>query len=161
MQKGFSTLEIIFAVFIIALLMSAAIPNAVRVVDRVALDYETKKLYSDLRFLQMFNRSSSVNSVGTGKKNLELNTAPYMQFLPATPSRQILLDAATSLREEHFMRNIKSIYFKNNVTMSKITFDATGQSSLSDTLILTSHFDKKSFIVFDSVGRIRGSRTDE
>ena len=53
MQKGIATLEVILAVLIIALLMKVAVPNATRLIDRAALDYETKRLYSELRFLQI------------------------------------------------------------------------------------------------------------
>ncbi|MBQ6132327.1 MAG: type II secretion system protein [Selenomonadaceae bacterium] len=39
MQKGFATLEIILFTLIIAVLATATLPNAARIIDRVALDY--------------------------------------------------------------------------------------------------------------------------
>ena len=88
MQKGFATLEIIFAVMIIAVLMTCAIPNAVRMIDRAALDYETKRLYSELHFLQAVNRVERVNNKGTGQSLA--SGAPFMKITTENFSYQIL-----------------------------------------------------------------------
>ena len=165
MQRGFATLEIILVMFIIALLMSVAVPNAARIVDRAALDYETKRLYSDLRFLQAINKSGTFDAVGTGHTELEVDAAPYMQITPAKFSTQILR-GNVPIREAHYMQNIKRIDLTGNVS-NKITFSTTGQvanfsgNALSGNITLTSRLGKKSAIVFDSVGRIRGGRVDE
>lgn len=165
MQRGFATLEIILVMFIIVLLMSVAVPNAARIVDRAALDYETKRLYSDLRFLQAINRSGTFDTAGTGRTDFDLDEVPYMQITPAKFSTQILRDNIP-LREAHYMQHIKQIEFTGNVS-NRITFGTTGQATnlsrnaLSGNITLTSRLGKKSAIVFDSVGRIRGGRVDE
>lgn len=165
MQRGFATLEIILATFIIALLMSVALPNTVRIVDRVALDYEYKRLYSDLRFLQALGRSGTFDTVGTGRTNFNSDDTPYMQITPAKFGTQILR-GDNPLREAHYMQHIKRIELTGNVS-NKITFGTTGQptnssgSVLNGTLTLTSRLGTKKTIVFDSVGRIRGGRVDE
>ena len=81
MQKGFATLEIIFAVIIVVALTTCALPNAVRMIDNVALDYEYKRLYSELRFLQAVSRSTSVSDAGTGK-NFASTVSPVMKISP-------------------------------------------------------------------------------
>lgn len=157
MQRGIATLEIILATFIIALLMSIAVPNAVKIVDRIALDYETKRLYSDLRFLQAISRSDTFDAVGTGRTDFDFVEAPYMQITPVKFSTQILR-GNIPLREAHYMQNIKNISSPKN----RISFDSDGKANInSDSIVLTSRLGKKSAIVFDSVGRIRGGRDEQ
>ena len=173
MQKGFATLEIIFAVMIIAVLMTCAIPNAVRMIDRAALDYETKRLYSELHFLQAVNRVERVNNKGTGQ-NFAPTVYPVMKISTENFSYQILR-GDVPLREAHQMHNIKTIEFNGNVS-EKITFNDAGQATtynpnpavrgtaLSGRITLTSRLDKPSAIFFDSVGRIHveyGRRNNE
>ena len=166
MQKGFATLEIILATMIIALLVSVTIPNAARVVDRVALDYETKNLYSDLRLVQQINRSSTVDSKGLGRTLAPSNEKLSVQlYLSARGYR--IMENTTPFSEIHYMRNIKTLETNLNIPDYKITFDTTGKtmnvsrSALSGNLTLTSQFGRESKIVFTSVGRFRGGRADE
>ena len=156
MQKGFATLEIIFAVLIIGILLSAAVPNAARVVDRAALDYETKRLYGDLRFLQSASRSGEMDLLGTGRTDLKPEKLPYMQINAARRSWQILRDDKP-VREEHFMRN----GIKISSAKDKIRFDTSGSPNISTSITLTPRFGKANAIVFDSVGRFRGGRSDD
>lgn len=164
MQRGFATIEIIFAVLIISLLMTLTLPKVSRVIDGAALDYEIKRLYSELRFLQSINRSETFSTIGTA--NSFFNEPSYLQITPKTQSYQILRNKKP-LRETHFMRNIKSITYTADIPLNRINFDDTGQAvntlnnALSTTLILTSRLGKQSKIVFDSVGRFRGGRDDE
>ena len=158
MQKGIATLEIIIGTLIIALLLSAAIPNVTKILDRVSLDYETKRLYSELRFLQAMNRSKSSYkvAVGTGR-TFDIDKACTMTINKNKFSYQILR-GNIPVRDVHYMQNIKELTFSSN----KITSNSNGQATdtsgkvLSNTLTLTSKLGKKSSIVFDSVGRIRG-----
>lgn len=158
MQKGFATLEIIFAVLIIGILLTAAVPNAARVVDRAALDYETKRLYGDLRFLQSASRSGEMDLLGTGRDDLQPEKLPYMQINPARRSWQILRGTnPVPVREEHFMRN----GIKISSAKDKIRFDTSGSPNISTSITLTPRFGKANAIVFDSVGRFRGGRSDD
>ncbi len=159
MQKGFATLEIIFAVIIIAALTTCAIPNAVRMIDNVALDYEYKRLYSELRFLQAVSRSTSVSDAGTGQ-NFASTVSPVMKISPDKLSYQIKR-SNDELREAHKMHYIANLDFTGKV-YNEISFDDTGKSNVtSNSIILTSRLGKSKKIVFDSVGRIRGGRDNE
>ena len=161
MQRGIATLEIIFGSMIIAVLVSYTISNVERVLDRAALDYETKRLYSELRFLQELGRSSSFNIAGTSRNDLNTTEPLFMQITSAELKYQIFR-GNTPLREAHQMQNIIRIEFKKSVPSNRIIFDDTGQPSVvSNSLILTSRLGQKNFIKFDPVGRIRGSLTDE
>ena len=157
MQKGLATLEIILVVFIISLLVGAAIPNAARILDTVALDYETKKIYTDLRFLQSFDRMTQMKDthfINEKNESFELVVYPERFTVERTADSKVFA--------EH--------YFSKGVTASKnsdgeywkIKFDDAGRvtPAESDSLELNSRFGK-TYIVFDSVGRFRGGRTDE
>lgn len=161
MQKGFATLEIIFATLIITLLMSVAIPNAVRIVDRVSLDYETKRLYSELRFLQTMNRSGRFNLTGTGL-SIDRDELVYMRFTAAPPSYQVvrgLGHTGTPVREPHYLSYGVKLSWKSGQRLYTISSDSLGNLNVkSDTLILTSRLGKTNGIVFDSVGRLQGDR---
>lgn len=165
MQKGFATLEIIFVVLIISVLLSAIIPNVARIIDQAALDYETKRLYSELRFLQSLNRAERTSAIGTGL-SFAPTEFPVMKLFPDKKSWQILRGNKL-LREEHFMRNIETVEFKLNDAENRITFSDTGHAvnmggkALSGNIILTSRLGKKSKIIFNTVGRMRGGRVDD
>ncbi|MBQ7454581.1 MAG: hypothetical protein IJS69_06000 [Selenomonadaceae bacterium] len=158
MQKGIATIEVILGALIISLLLSVAIPNATRILDRVALDYETKKFYSDLRFLQAMSRSNRPILNGTGRTDFVFDETLYMQTYPASKSYQILRgNSSNPVREIHYMQNIKTF----NTPANTISFDSTGKASItSGAIVLTSRLGKTSKIVFDSVGRLRGGRDD-
>lgn len=155
MQKGFATLEIIFATMIIAILMGAAIPNVARVIDRVALDYETKKLYTDLRFLQSLNRM-------TNMKDTHFNTTDDNPInLVVYPERYIFKkNYPNKIYAEHYFSNGVTVSKKNGNEIWQIKFDDMGKvtPAISNNLTLNSRFKKKTFIIFDSVGRFRGGR---
>ena len=156
MQRGFATLEIIFVVLIIGILLSAAVPNAARVLDRAALDYETKCLYGDLRFLQATSRSGEADSLGTGRTDFQPEKLPYLQINSPQRSWQIMR-GNKPVREEHFLRN--GIEISSDKTL--IRFDTSGSPNISTSIILTSRLGKQNKIVFDSVGRFRGGRSDD
>lgn len=156
MQKGFATLEIIFATMIIAILMGAAIPNVARVIDRVALDYETKRLYTDLRFLQSLNRMTNMKDThfGTLDDNPPINLIVY-------PERYIFKrNYPNKIYAEHYFSNGVTVSKKNGTEIWQIKFDDMGKvtPAISDSLMLNSRFKKKTSIIFDSVGRFRGGR---
>lgn len=153
MQKGFATIEIVFATMIIAVLMTLTIPNVSRVLDRAALDYETKRLYSELRYLQSISRASFFDPTGTGNYVLKQSNPPYMQLSKAVRSYQIMDGNGKPLREKHYMRNVNQI----STPTEKISFDSVGKASItSNTIKLYPRFGKPSGIVFTSVGRFRG-----
>lgn len=157
MQKGVATLEIVMVIFIVAVLISCAVPNAVRVLDRVSLDYETKNLYTKLRFLQSHERMTYMpdshfeKARGNKFENFrnKLIIYPEKYVITKNSNDKIVYDDR---------------YFLDGVTVSKskiINFDDMGKISpaTSDTLILKSRLGKEFYFVFDSVGRFRSSRT--
>ena len=161
MQKGFATLEIIFMTFIIVILMSVAIPNAARMIDRVALDYETKRLYSELRFLQELNRTGTIKSTGmVGVFSTSTNASPSLKIAEDGESYQIVRGINNPVREPHYLRYGVKISLKSSDTVKMISFNEFGNIA-SNTLTLTSRLGKEKYIVLDGVGRIRGSLTNE
>ena len=157
MQKGFATLEIILLTLIIAVLATVTIPNAARVIDRVTLDYETKRLYTDLRFLQsldrMLNMRAAHLSSNLSATQISLDIYPeYYQFRRVYPKK--IFDVHT---------------FSNDVTANEngygiwqIQFDHMGKISPAITthLILKSRQGKEFYMYIDTVGRFSTSRED-
>ena len=184
MQKGLATLEIIFAIIIIGVLVKVAVPNAAKILDTAALDYETKKFYSELRFIQEMNRLSIIVSTGTGNTNL-LETADgtnagenvILQVEPNENYYQVLRGSSGKkpIREPHYLSYGVTIFFgvkvKNkvqkvfNVDLNQITGNVEGKLTdinnkpLNGTITLTSRLGKNRYIIFDTVGRIRSSLT--
>ena len=166
MQKGFATLEIIFAVMIFALLAGAALPNATRVLEISSLDYETKRLYSELRFAQALSRGSNVETAPMGG-NFKMKTSPgatvTINYSTRPNSWQVQRGSTSSsplLHEQHYLRYGETFSFTND-NLRKISFDSTGKpKDMSDaaadgTLTLTTRSGRdKSNIVFNTVGRI-------
>lgn len=151
MQKGFATLEIILAALIIALLMSTTIPNAVRLVDKVSLDYETKRLYSELRLIESMNKSEHCKGTGTGLGNVGDET--YIKFIGEPSSYQVI--NGSGLGEKIFREpHVLSYGVKISSPKSKMNFET--EKIVSNHITLTSRLGKKNKIVFDSVGRMRG-----
>ena len=158
MQKGFATLEIILMTFIIVVIFSVAVPNANRMIDRVALDYETKKIYTDLRFMQSQGRMTHMfDSHFYTESETPITLIVY-------PKRYILRNNSTSeIHVEHYFSHGVTASQKNFTEYWQIQFDDMGKvtPAESGTLKLNSRLGKNSYIIFDSVGRFRGGLTDE
>ena len=135
MQRGIATLEVVIAVMIIAVLAKVAVPNAARVIDTVALDYEIKRLYSDLRLVQSMDRISDSDDKPTLIIDKDKN---FYQI---------------SNREPHYLRNGVKIYY---TPQNEIYFDADGKANIApDHITLKSRRGKTKEITFDTVGRMR------
>ena len=158
MQKGIATLEVILAALIIALLMKVAVPNATRLIDRAALDYETKRLYSELRFLQAVNRSAKFDPAGTGGFYVTKDEFLSIKFTTEPPSYQVVrgLDLNVTgkpVREVHYL----SYGVKLSSPKDSVNFDSQGKASItSNHITLTSRLNQTKKISFDSVGRMQG-----
>ncbi len=164
MQRGLATLEIIFAIIIIGVLVKVAVPNAARILDTAALDYETKKLYSELRFVQEMNRSSTIVSTGMGNTNLLSSGSDYIILTIKRAENSYQVSRGTkSLREPHnFSYGVKIKLEYSNDAIIKIYF-VDGKVRINgkngDTLTLTSRLGKNRYIILNSVGRMRTSLT--
>ena len=159
MQKGFVSLELMLIVLTFALLATVAVPNAAAFVDKAALDYELKRLYSELQYVRTLNRSAQISERGV-KDFISFQGIPngkevMMEFDFNANSYRILRDEKP-LRETHYLSN--GVTFSNETDFpSKIWFDTEGSSNVSSkTLILKSRRGETLKIFFDSVGRIRG-----
>ena len=159
MQKGFATIEIILVAAIISILMTLTIPNAARLVDRAALDYEYKRLYSELRYLQTVSRSENFTIEGVKITGLPKPNPPTMEiFAPLCRYKIVLSNDSTLVRDEYQMSpNVTSL----TTPKSRIFFTNGKANITSNSIILKSRFGKANRIVFDSVGRIRGGRADD
>lgn len=181
MQKGIATLEIVLAVIIIGILAKVAVPNAVQIIDAASLDYETKRFYSELRFLQTLNRSTQFSRKGFGDNdNLPAGTNLIVVLKVDNDGKSYQLlrgttDDASAVREPHTLSNGVTIFFGKkekhvikshfDVTRNMITADESGKAtdisgtSLNGTITLTSRLGRNRYIIFDNVGRIRSSLT--
>ena len=165
MQKGLATLEIICAIIIIGVLVKVAVPKAAQILDTAALDYETKKLYSDLRFVQEMNRSSTISATGMGNTNLLASSGNYIILTINRAENSYRISRGTKyLREPHNLSYGVTVKLENsNDAIIKIYFKSDGKTDIngknSDTLTLTSRLGKNRYIIFNSVGRMRASFT--
>ena len=164
MQRGLATIEIILATIIIAVLVKVAVPNAARIIDRVSLDYEIKHFYSDLRYIQSMGRSSKISDKGMGQTGIINETGVDVNLIitPEKNGYQIFRgkdNNKKALREPHYFSNgVKITYSPKN----EINFDSEGKANIvTDHVTLTSRLGKNKYIIFNSVGRLRGSLTIE
>lgn len=164
MQKGFATLEIALVVFIIAVLVSAALPNAARVLDRVSLDYEIKRLYTEMRFLQSYDRMAFMNDTHF-KLETDPPNNPIILELNETNCRIETRDPQKTY-EQYFLPEGFKLSYPKNMDFKRIKFDDMGKpkSPSSDNIlnghfVITSRLGKELYFIFDTVGRFRGSRT--
>ena len=164
MQKGFTTLEIIMGVLITALLMTTTLPNLNRILDRVSLDYETKRLYTNMRFLQSFDRNFTMNhnaDFGDTSKSEDkiqlviVGTNLYYFTKSKTPAGDI---------KRYYLSNGVTFSQRNGATwlmefddMGKIKFLEDGTRKTSYTFYINSRFGKNS-VAIDSVGRFKFKR---
>ncbi len=150
MQKGFATLELVIVTMIIVILIGATVPNAVRLLNKVALDFETKRLYTDLRAVQAFDRM-------TNMRDSHFKTA-YDESV-----RLVVFTDKYTIEKNALDVTYATHYFSNGVTADKtkiIKFDDMGKitPATSDHLTLKLGRDANFYIYFNSVGRFRPSR---
>ena len=170
MQRGMVTLEIVFAITIIAVLIKSAVPNADRIIDTVALDYEMKQLYSELRFVKAEGRNrNELSTKGMGDTEfapdnfekitliIDINNNSY-KVCRVDKNGKII----ATIRETHYFSHGVTVKLESGTdAIIKIHFGSDGKANInSDTLTLTSRLGKKRYIRFNSVGRFRASLTN-
>ena len=160
MQKGFAALEIVIATLIVAVFIRVAIPNFSRMIDRVALDYEVKKLYTDMRFLRSLERMTNMKDTHfstTDDNPIILLIYPeryiFKRFYPA------------EIFDEHYFSYGVTASQKGGGEIWQIKFDDMGKAKNADnksidndTLILTSGQGKEFYIYFINTWRFSASR---
>lgn len=165
MQKGIATLEIILVVLIIAILTTTTLPNIANILDKVTLDYETKRLYTNMRFLQSFDRNFTMphnsdfgdNSKSKDQVQLIITGTNIYYFTKSNTTagdiqRYYLGNGVT------FSKNRSEVWRMQFDDMGKIEFYIDNVRKPSHTLNLVSKFGKKTAIVIDSVGRFKFER---
>ena len=160
MQKGFATLEAIFFVLIISILTAVAIPQAKNLVERATLDYEQKRLYSELKALQTFSRSASVSDLGMSGA-IPTATSTEVAIVFDGGNRYEIQRSNKPIREAHVLSNGVT-FSKDKLIGFTINFHDGKANTNSATIIFKPRKPKSKMfvptIVFDSVGRIRGGR---
>lgn len=163
-QGGFATFEVILAVIIISVLAFVAVPKIDRVVDKIALDYEMKRLCSEIEFASSLNRSAGFDSEIFQAKITAAKNEITLDIDEENNSWRLSRDT-TSLRDRHYLfagikircstENVKHIAFSpNGVYKPKSVLN----SPSAGTITLTSRHGETAEIVFDTVGRWRGNR---
>lgn len=169
-QNGFATLEIILVIGIIAIFSTVAVPKMARILDKVALDYELKHLYSELNFARSIGKSSMIddgifntfNNTGSGQIEFWLYSRNYSNSNMRN-RYQIMRQAVTSsVYYRHKFINNVNFEFKNGELMDKITFNNKSRyDNWSKTLQFSSNPNlvnkTTAEVTFDSVGRWRGT----
>lgn len=165
-QRGFSTLEIILVVSIIGIFSTVAVPKMTRLVDKVCLDYEMKHLYSDLNLARLVGKSSTFN--GGIFPDIE-DAQPKVEFwiygknystATARNHYQFMCPSVSSYPQyRHNLTNGIELEFNRSDSVKKITFNNPSRYSSENNTALTlkSKFGNSAYIIFDSVGRWRGS----
>ena len=154
-QRGFATLEIILVIMIISLLATVALPNMARMVDVAQVEYEMKILLSTLDATKSFNKNSHfkpeifkyVNELSNIGRPLDLN----VNYDKGTYQIVSNLEGVNEMHELPAGFLIE----KNKSLNDLIEFDKNNNGHIT----ITSRYGVKRYIIFDSVGHWRGSRT--
>ena len=157
-QRGFSTLEIILVVGIIAIFSTVAVPKMARILDKVCLNYEMKHLYSDLNFARSIGKSSNFNGgIFTDFENAAKYKIEFWLYgeeyssVAAKNHYQIMRPSVSSSPYyRHNLSNDIKLEFNRGNEVLKIDF------SKSQTIDLKSKYGDSAQIKIDTVGRVRG-----
>ena len=153
-QRGFATLEIILVIMIISLLATVALPNMARMVDVAQVEYEMKSLLSTL------DATKSLN------KNSHFQPEIFEGQLSSDASHELLLNVNYDKGTYQIVSNLEGVnemhelpagflIEKNKSLNDLIEFDKNNNGHIT----ITSRYGVKRYIIFDSVGHWRGSRT--
>ncbi len=160
-QRGLAALEIILATAIIAILATVTVPKMARVLDKISLNYEMKRLYSTLHFTRSVDKLTKYNvsiftnvfDTGAGRVRLHIQKTNYLIKHEN--------NSLTDFIDKHFWAS--GFQFSYPAALKIIAFDSQGKGlnanngAADGTITLTSRFGDKAYITVNSVGRIRGS----
>ena len=161
-QGGLAALEVVIVAAIVAIFATAAVPKMARVLDKVQLDYEMKRLYSTLNFARSLGKSSTYKPLIFDASLFENQSgAVELQIRNdrdtiAKNRYEIWRPASSSVRYyRHYLSGGVKLDFDGASPM-QIHFDKSpSYSSMNDTVTLTSKFGK-AYVTADSVGRFLG-----
>lgn len=160
-QGGLAALEVVIVAAIVAIFATVAVPNAARILGKVQLDYEMKRLYSTLEFGRSLGKSSTYKPVVFGSKlvdgysnQIEMNIRKDSDTV-AKNSYEIQIVGKSEKYYQHNLRGDVKLIFNGGSPLT-VTFDDAGKySSMNGTVTLTSKFGK-AYVTADSVGRFHG-----
>ena len=164
-QGGLAALEVVIVAAIVAIFATAALPKMSRVLDKVQLDYEMKRLYSTLELGRSLGKSSAYktsifnpNLFEGQSGNVELQIRKDSDTT-AKNRYEIWRPASSSVRYyRHYLSGVKLSF--EGASPMQIHFDKSpSYSSMNGTITLTSKFGK-AYITSNSVGRFRGTYDD-
>ena len=156
-QRGFATFEAILAVTIISLLAFVAVPKIDKVIDKILLDYEMKRLCGEIEFASSLNRSAYFSPEIFNRKIANTETDIILQ-IDVDKSCYQLQRNGKILRDRHYLPQGMKIFCSPS-KLSSLQFSPSGlHTGDSGTITLTSRRGEKVEIIFDSVGRWRGNR---
>ncbi|MBQ7705001.1 MAG: hypothetical protein IJT73_06220 [Selenomonadaceae bacterium] len=164
-QRGFAVLEIILIVGVIAIFSSVALPKMKITLDKVALNYEMKHLYSELNLVRSIGKSSTFNGgifptmQDAGHKvEIWLYSKNYSNE-SARNRYQIMRTSLTSTPYyRHNLTNGINLEFSGGYYLKEIDFSNLGDSQK---FTLISKFGDKAYVKIDSLGRVRGTYNEE
>jgi len=162
-QNGFATLEIILIIGIIAIFSTVAVPKMARILDKVALNYELKRLYSELNFARSIGKSSMIEGgifntfYNTGNGQIEFWL--YSRNYSSANMRNLYQMKRPAVTSSYYYRYklTNDIKLDGNNSVRKISFNNSGTFISQPGIELTSKYNYKAYIYLDTVGRIRGS----
>lgn len=153
-EKGFATIEIILLTLIISVLTAATVPKISKMLDKVSLDYETKKMYSELRFVQSVDRSATFDDAFFSNK---IPNSKTVRFQASSTFYKIFReDDSQLIRPRHNMSKNISLTFSSD-KIKNFWFEPYGKVSANGTITIKSDVGTRKMI-FDSVGRWRAER---
>lgn len=166
-QRGIATLEIILALAILGIFATFAAPKMTRNLDKACLDYEMKHLYSDLNFARSLGKSSTFQPgifTDVEENQQKIQFWIYGKNYGGSNNRyQIMRQAVSSSPYyRHNLCNDIVLDFLHSDSIKRIAFDNHSyyrdiDKDSSLTVVLKSKFGYETKIIFDSVGRWRGT----
>lgn len=148
-QKGFATIEIVFAVMIIALLSSVSLPKLARIFEVAQLNYETKRFVSEFYFAKSLSRSVKFEpeifyGVTSGGKPISFSVA----------SRSYVLKSSGDVFGEKISLPKKFSIVRENLSTDLQFENGKVKPAKSGTYTFSSPHGFSQKIKLDSVGRL-------
>ena len=163
-EKGYALIEVVFLIAIIAILSSIAIPKISNEFQIAQADYLMKSLYSEIRLMQAARRTSAYKEedlLPVYKKTKSLNLVSSN----TNKRYRIRFDSSEEIRRYNmpsyfsFDSDFYITVMDNDILSNKVL--GGGYRGTIKIINRTTNKYYKPFIVFNTVGRIRFSNTDD
>jgi len=152
-QRGFATLEIICVILIISILTTTAVPQMARMIDSARLDYEMKTFLNHLQTARALNRNSHyIPEIFSDVPELSESGHQISLQIDYVKGTYQITKNFKGVSEMHELPAGFSIA-KNASLNDPIKFENENNGHIT----ITSRYGLKRYIIFNSVGRWRGS----